>query len=60
MTASTDLHADTPGPSCVLDGKYRLDEGLGEGAVGLVYRATVWTARRRSGSGRSITSSNAF
>src|SRR4051794_1749603 len=40
MTASPDFHADTPGPFCVLDGKYRLDERLGEGAVGLVYRAT--------------------
>jgi serine/threonine-protein kinase len=40
MTASPDFHGDTPGASPVLDGKYRLDERLGEGAVGLVYRAT--------------------
>lgn len=40
MTASPGFHGDTPGPSPVLDGKYRLDERLGEGAVGLVYRAT--------------------
>ncbi|MFY9821566.1 MAG: serine/threonine-protein kinase, partial [Thermoanaerobaculia bacterium] len=40
MTASPDLHAGSPGPSPVLDGKYRLDERLGEGAVGLVHRAT--------------------
>src|SRR3954471_14203548 len=40
MTAATDFHISTPRPSPVLDGKYRLDERLGEGAVGLVYRAT--------------------
>src|SRR6185312_14401519 len=40
MTTSPDLHGATPGPSPILDGKYRLDERLGEGAVGLVYRAT--------------------
>src|SRR4051812_21088618 len=40
MTASPDFKGSTSGPSPVLDGKYRLDERLGEGAVGLVYRAT--------------------
>ncbi|HEX3552533.1 MAG TPA: protein kinase [Thermoanaerobaculia bacterium] len=40
MTASPDLQASTPEPASVLDGKYRLDAPLGEGAVGLVYRAT--------------------
>src|SRR3954471_20696713 len=40
MTAATDFHISTPRPSSVLDGKYRLDERLGEGTVGLVYRAT--------------------
>src|SRR5258707_15547673 len=40
MKASPDLYVDTPGPSSVLDGKYRLDERLGEGATGIVYRAT--------------------
>ncbi|HEV7509763.1 MAG TPA: protein kinase [Thermoanaerobaculia bacterium] len=40
MMASPGFQGDTPGPPPVLDGKYRLDERLGEGAVGLVYRAT--------------------
>jgi len=40
MTTSPGFHGATPGPSPILDGKYRLDERLGEGAVGLVYRAT--------------------
>jgi eukaryotic-like serine/threonine-protein kinase len=40
MTSSPDFHAHAPEPSCILDGKYRLDDRLGEGAVGLVYRAT--------------------
>src|SRR3954454_22772570 len=40
MTVSSDFHAAIPGPSPVLDGKYRLDGRLGEGAVGEVYRAT--------------------
>jgi CHASE2 domain-containing sensor protein/tRNA A-37 threonylcarbamoyl transferase component Bud32 len=40
MTASPDLHAHASEPASILDGKYRLDERLGEGAVGLVYRAT--------------------
>src|SRR5947199_9593561 len=40
MTASPDFHAHAPETSCILDGKYRLDARLGEGAVGIVYRAT--------------------
>jgi len=40
MSAMTDFRLSTPGPSRVLDGKYRLDERLGEGTAGIVYRAT--------------------
>ncbi|HEX4963491.1 MAG TPA: protein kinase [Thermoanaerobaculia bacterium] len=40
MTATPDFSAGPPGPSRILDGKYRLDARLGEGSAGVVYRAT--------------------
>lgn len=40
MSTTADLRLGTAGPPRVLDGKYRLDELLGEGSSGIVYRAT--------------------
>ena len=40
MSTTADLRLGTAGPPRILDGKYRLDELLGEGSSGSVYRAT--------------------
>ncbi len=40
LAPPSDPSDETAGPSGILDGKYRLDGHIGEGAVGTVYRAT--------------------